>query len=414
MNAGRLPWTSLGVTALLGIAGCQSEPASVPVTQVMQAAPLQMSIFATGQLRAKASTPLLIPGEQWSQRQLIWMVEDGSPVHAGDVVARFGAPASELELSKALLDLQRNALARGGAEDKLRAAKGRVDVDLADVDTSLGIVRRYQGVDLDMFARNDILDALQDESFLTGKQAVLSWQRARATERGAAEQAVYASQRASFDLQAQQKRKDLDALELRAPNDGILVLSTDWSDQKPQLGGVQWAGQEFATLPDASQLELELSVPASEAQGATEGATVQFYPRGHPEQVAEGTLTWVASGAKAMQRRNPIKFLQMRVSVPQEAAVTHAWVPGQSFDARISVADKPAALSLPNTALRLTESGAEVQVWEDGEAHRRRVELGARSAARSEVTAGLAEGDVVLLMASTDADGEAATGDGAP
>ena len=201
---------------------------------------------------------------------------------------------------------------------------------------------------------------------------------------------------------------------MRAPNDGILVLSTDWSDQKPQLGGVQWAGQEFATLPDASQLELELSVPASEAQGAMEGATVQFYPRGHPEQATQGTLTWLASGAKAMQRRNPIKFLQMRVSVPQEAAVAHAWVPGQSFDARISVADKPTALSLPNSALRLSESAAEVQLWEDGEVHTRRVELGARSATRSEVTAGLAEGDAVLLVANADADVETASGGSAP
>ena len=72
------PWTILSIAFVLGSVGCQSEPVGVPVTLVMQRAPLQMSIFATGQLRAKAATPLLIPGEQWSQRQLIWMVEDGS------------------------------------------------------------------------------------------------------------------------------------------------------------------------------------------------------------------------------------------------------------------------------------------------------------------------------------------------
>src|SRR5690606_31648781 len=117
-----------------------------------------------------------------------------------------------------------------------------------------------------MFARNEILDAIQDQRFLGTKQDVLEWKRGQASERGRAELAVLDSQRASFELNAERRRKDLDALELVAPNDGVLVLTADWTGEKPRLGAALWAGNEFASLPDPSALEVELVLPQLEAQ----------------------------------------------------------------------------------------------------------------------------------------------------
>ena len=52
----------------------------------------------------------------------------------------------------------------------------------------------------------------------------------------------------------------VEALELRAPHDGIFMLVSGWSGQPPQIGEQLWAGGDFANLPDLGALEVELNV----------------------------------------------------------------------------------------------------------------------------------------------------------
>lgn len=391
------PGARIAAALLVGLlAGCGSRVEPLPVEQVV-AGPLELAVDAVGELKAVRAVPLTVPGAPWQPRQLIWMKGDGSRVVAGEVVARFSAAQNELELSKALLDLQRNLLARANKQNELDAAQGRVGVDLAQVGTELSIARRYAEADLSMFARNEILDAIQDQRFLGTKQDVLEWRRAQASQRGGAELAVLDAQRATFDLNARSRREDLDALELRAPNDGVLVLATNWTGEKPKLGASMWSGNEFATLPDASALEIELTLPQLEAQGVSVDDEVELHPLGKPAQAISGRLHWVASAAQLRGRGNPIKYLSMKVAVPEAAAREHGWVPGQAFQARIILRRREAAISVPNVALHAADDGHHVLVREGGGWQRRMVTLGARGPARSEVLDGLAEGDAVLL-----------------
>jgi HlyD family secretion protein len=388
---------ALLLLALASLAGCgEVETGDAPVERVA-AAPLELVVEADGQLKAVKATPLLVPGQNWAQRQVEWMKADGSRVEAGELVAKFSAAQGQLELDKALLDLQRNALARGAKQDELGALQGRVDVDLAQVGTELAIAQRYAGAELEMFARNLILDAVQDERFLGEKQGVLEWKRGQAGTRGAAELAVLDSQRATYDLAAGRKRDDLAALELRAPNAGVLVLTADWSGEKPKVGAVLWAGNEFASLPDAAALEVELLLPQLEAQGLAAGAEVELHPAGRPEQAVRSTLSWVASAAAVKNRQSPVKYLRMKAAVPAEAAQRHAWVPGQAFRARLYVQRKDQALSVPNVAIVNDAGRSFVEVQDGAGFARREITLGARGPGRSEVLDGLAAGEVVLL-----------------
>src|SRR3546814_1822802 len=80
------------------------------------------------------------------------------------------------------------------------------------------------------------LDAIEDVHYLEAHQDTLQWQRDQADVRGGAEQALLDAQRATFALDAKARREDLDALELRAPNDGVLMLAANWSGVKPATG----------------------------------------------------------------------------------------------------------------------------------------------------------------------------------
>lgn len=383
--------------AIITLTACSDASIDEVPVETLELAPLELVLEADGQLKSQKAMPLLVPGAQWAQRQVLWMKADGSRVAKDEVVARFSARQGELDLAKALLDLQRNTLARVAKQEELGTLEGRVDVDLAQVGSELAIAQRYADADLDMFARNEILDAIQDEQFLGEKRGVLEWKRDQTGVRGSAELAVLDSQRATYDLNANRRREDLDALELRAPNEGVLVLSADWSGEKPKVGAGVWAGNEFASLPDTSTLEVELALPQLEAQGAVAGAEVELYPLGRPEQAVRSSLSWVAAAASVRNRQNPVKYLLMKAAVPPEVALRHAWVPGQAFRARIFVQRKEQGLSVPNVAVVSDAGKTFVQLREGGSNVRREVSLGARGPARSEVLDGLAPGDVVRL-----------------
>ncbi|PKM02454.1 MAG: hypothetical protein CVV17_05680, partial [Gammaproteobacteria bacterium HGW-Gammaproteobacteria-7] len=243
------------------LAGCAGSEAQRGVIEVVEPQPIAFELRAQGLLKATRSTPLVVPGRQWTRRQLVWMAPDGSQVKAGEAVARFAAADAELELEKALLDLQRNALTRAAKENEMEIGVGRIDVDLIQTRSLLDIAQRYADADIDALARNVILDAIEDKGFLDEKQGVLSWRQGMSQQRGAAEIGLLSAQRATVEGKAQSRREDLAALRLDAPHDGVFVLETNWSGEKPQVGSDFWAGNSFASLPDSASLEVELHLP---------------------------------------------------------------------------------------------------------------------------------------------------------
>ena len=378
------------------LAGCGEAPAP-PVTETVAAGPLLLEARGDGVLRSSKPTPLRVPGNGWSSRRLEWMLPEGSRVRKGALVARFSSEDSKQDLAQALVDLQRNALARAAKDEELASAQGRVGVDMAEVTTGLAIARRYAGADLSTLARNEVLDAIEDVHYLEARQDTLLWQRAQASVRGGAELALLDAQRATFDLDAKARREDLDALELRAPNDGVLMLSANWSGVKPAIGASLFAGSEFGSLPDAAAMEIELSLPQLESQGVRVGQAVEMFPLGRPADTIASKLSWVASAPKSRSRNDPVKYLSMRAPVPPQAAARLGLVPGQQMRARVIQLDAAKAISVPNVALRSHKGALKVRVRDGNDFAWRTVKLGVRGVARTQVLSGLSPGDQVLL-----------------
>lgn len=382
--------------ALALLSGCASDTAPA-IVETVAAAPLRLSVRGEGELKSAKATPLNVPGRNWASRQLEWMLPEGSAVRKGDLIARFSAAQGQQELSQTLIDLQRNLLARAAKQGELATAQSKVAVDLAQVAVELGIAERYASADLSTMARNEVLDAVQDASYLTAKRDTLEWQRGQAGVRGGAELAVLDAQRATFDLTAKARQSDLDALELRAPNDGVLMLSSNWSGDKPNVGATLRAGFDYGSLPDASAMELELSLPQIEAQGLQVGNAVEMFPVGRPEQRIVSRLSWVASAAKVRSQESPVKYLTMKAPIPAEAIARYRLVPGQRLEARVILFDSPKALSVANVAIDSDAGKDYVRVREGGDFLRRPIRLGVRGPARSQVLSGLRDGDEVLL-----------------
>jgi hypothetical protein len=389
----------------MALAGCSSD-APQPVVEVVASGPLVLDVVGMGPLQSAKATALLVPGQGWAPRQVIWLAAEGVAIEKDAVLARFSTERGELDLAEALVDLERNVLARAAKQGELATGQGRVAVDLSKVAVDLSIAERYAGADLSTMARNEVLDAIEDAGYLGAKRDTLRWKQGQSAERGDAELAVLDAQRATVSVQAQRSRSDLEALELRAPHAGVMMLTANWTGDKPTVGRSMQPGSELGRLPDTSVLEVELALPQIETQGIEVGNAVELSPVGQPSQKTVGTLSWVASAAKVMSRQSPVKYLSMKAEVPAEAAAKYGWVPGQKLQARVILIDTEQAMSVANVAVRSEAGKHYVQVRRGKRFEQREVELGVRGAARSQVLAGLEPGDEVLLVAEgTSADG---------
>jgi HlyD family secretion protein len=383
------------------LAGCGHGTADHVVLEQVRAAPLEFSVLGEGDLHSSKPTPLLVPGSQFTSRQLRWMVPDGSIVKKGQLVARFSAQQSKQDLAQARIDLQRNTLARATKQAELSNKRGQLGVDLTEVAVQYAIAERYANAPLEAMARNDILDAVQDVHYLGVRQHILHAREDQSSASGNAELAVLDARRQSFDTMAVQKQADLAALELRAPHAGVLVLSEDWTGQTPHVGSNLFAGNPFATLPDLSALEVQLSMPQIEAQGIQVGDKVELHRWGVLSQTVTASISWVASAAQPQSRNNPVKYLAMKVALPTHMAQRHGWIPGQRFVGKIILLQVDKGYSVPNLALGSAANGAStVQLLVDGKVLTRKLTLGVRGATRSQVLAGLHAGDRVLLATS--------------
>jgi hypothetical protein len=384
--------------ALLALAACSGTPqADDTVLEQAHAGPIEFSVQAEGELRAVKATPLQVPGKQWTPRQLAWMLPDGSHVAKGDLVARFSATQSRQDLAQARIDLERNLLARATKQDELAGKRGQLGVDLIQVDGQLTIAQRYAHATLAAIARNDILDAVQDAAYLGVRRQILEWRQQQSNARGKAELAVLDAQHDTYATVAQQKKADLDALELRAPHDGVLVLERNWSDELPHVGSSLWAGFTFASLPDLDALEVQLAVPQIEAQGIAVGKAVELHPWGRPDERVTARLDWIAAAAQPRDRESPVKYLLMKARVPADAVRRYGWTPGQRFAGTILLLKTAQGMSVPNLALGGDGDAATVRVLSGGSEVVRKLKLGARGATRTQVLDGLHEGDRILL-----------------
>ncbi|MES2296907.1 MAG: secretion protein HlyD [Pseudomonadota bacterium] len=390
---------SVALAAAL-LASCGGDGTSVAPTETLAARPWLETLEVDGEIRAAANTPLIVPGSNWESRALIEMVADGSLVRKGQVLARFDAPRARMELSQAETELLRKALGEAGIAAGAAVSRAELSADSAKVESDLGLSKRYAGSDLSFLARNKILDALQDVGFLNTKHDYLGWKSGQVGARSAAERAVMLSQKDSIALNAQQKRKSLDALELLAPHDGVFLLKPKWDGSTPQVGGNMWASEEFGSLPDMGHLIAHFSVAEGQAFGLKPGLPVRARLAGTGTEI-ELKVTKVGSSASPKSRESPVKYSDFDAAIDPATALRLGLKPGQALQATVRLIDQPWALTVPNLAL--VQDGARYSLFTGAGPNgvKQAVELGLRGPVRSQIKSGLAAGARIFLLPPT-------------
>jgi multidrug efflux pump subunit AcrA (membrane-fusion protein) len=391
---------ALLVAALLSGCDTASAPKGGPA-ETLAARAWTETLDADGEIKAAADTPLAVPGSAWTSRVLVDMVADGSSVTKGQVVARFDAPQARAELSQDDVELLRKTLAEEANRQNAAVERGVLAGDRAKVEDDLGLSRRYADVDLSVFARNTILDALADVGFLTQKRTYLDWKGGQVQARTAAQDAVLHSQRDSVVQHAAQQRKSLEALELVAPHDGVFLLAARWDGAKPQVGATQMAGEPFGALPDLDQLVAHFSVAEGQAYGLKPGLPVRVRLAGTGSAL-DLVVTRVGSSASTISAESPVKYSDFDAAIPTATARKLGLKPGQALRGTVHLVTKAAALTVPNVALVADDAAYAVYTIDGGRPVKHKVELGLRGPVRSEIKRGVAPGARIVLLPPKD------------
>lgn len=344
--------TLLALTAALTLAGCgkketaaAAQPPEPPTLitadniSVVESASIASGPSISGELLADRSASVRA---EVSGSVVQVYVDVGQRVTAGTALARIDATtASAAELS-----------ARTGVTaTEAQAAQAKKELDRAERLNAAGAI-----------ADRDLENARLSYSTTMAQLANV--------------QSVYA-----------QANKQLRSATVRAPFTGVVAAKV------VSAGDVVAPGTALFTVVDPKSMRLEAAVPASQIGQIRVGQPVAFVVSGYGDRKFTGTVTRVSPVADPTTRQ-----VQILASIPNSAGTL---VGGLFAEGRVN-AESRTALVLPATAIDQRGATPVVMRVRGGRVERVSITLGIRDEQREnfEITAGLQQGDTVLLGAA--------------
>jgi len=394
----------LGLVLLLSgslvvlIARSLSRPKSVPVYEVRRTGFARI-ITAEGVLKAADATAVTAPSEAEGPLKVAFMVADGSTIRKGDVVVRFDPTEFE--------DLMRDGRGdRASTENKIskttvlaEADRSNLIGDAEQAARELEAAQRFQKKDAEIFSRSSRIESEIDGELASRRRA---YSRSVLGIREAVSRAdhdLLAIDERKADLKIRRARNGLAEIEIRAPHDGILVLTRDWRGEMTRIGDTVWGGQPLGEIPDLRRMKAEVFVLEADAGGLAPGQKATLSLEAAPGRAYEARVSRLDAVAKPRMRGVPVQFFGATLEV--DRTDTETMKPGARVRARLVVARQDDAVTVPLQAIFQKGSRKIVYVRTGSGFEERHVETGQSSLGRVVVVAGLRAGERIALKNPT-------------
>ncbi len=388
-----LPFRWAAGILLFALLGCPAAPEVS--TFVARRQDFVHSVSADGLLVSRETTAILVPRELSRGAHLAWRAADGLHVQEGDLLARLDASELQMRLLEGQADLETNSLTlrktRIDADVELRS----IEVDRRVADLEMSQAQRSRKEDEDLFSRNEIIESQIDATLADHRRenAVARLRIHGAVSR--AELQLLEIERRQQELKMEQARQGLDALEVRAPTEGILTWNRGWRGEVLEVGAQVFPGQQFAEIAGLEEMEAEAYVLEADAGGLEVGQEAEIVLEARPGEVLKGTVRRVDAVAKPRFRGSPVQYFGVTVSFRRAGAGPLR--PGQRLRATLFLERLPEALVVPRQAVFQGDEGAQVYVVRGSGFALRPVELKTSSLGLAVIVKGLEEGETVAL-----------------
>ena len=258
-------------------------PGAVPVTlQRLQSTTVQEREEFVGTLDA-ASGVMLQP--EAAGRITGIFVSSGDFVSAGDPIMQLSADRSQAELSAALANVSAAQSARDNAQSQLQsllAQRAQFEAEVALQNTEFDRAQR-------LVAEGVLAQQQLDEIERDRAAAIASFdaavQQIEAANASVAQSESFLNQARSS---ANATREDLQDKTVTAPIDGIV------GDIPVELGDYVQPGAELTTITLNDTLELEIAIPAEQANDVELGMPVELTPFGSQIPAITGSISFIS------------------------------------------------------------------------------------------------------------------------
>jgi HlyD family secretion protein len=276
----------------------------IPTIRV-QRGRVQVTVHATGDLRASRAMQLFVPPAAGSLT-IIKLVPSGSALKAGDVIVQFDPSDQEFALEQAEFDLQLAEQERTkaeaetavrAAEDEVALLKARFAVRRAELDAA---ANELVGA---LVAKQNVL--LLDEARQRLAQLERDVKSHQAT--AVASAAVLREKRNKARASVETAKRNIESLEIRAPFDGFVTLRPNMmafggiyfggSMPEYRIGDATNSGQLIADLIDTSRIEVTAKLPEQDRANVNPGQAVEISVDALPEAKLQGSVRTVSGVA---------------------------------------------------------------------------------------------------------------------
>lgn len=356
-------------------------------------------VYSTGQLEAEKSVSIDVPSELSSRQIRIYeikisqLVDEGTVVDSGGFVASLDHSAVEELLTQNKDDL----------ETQLRSYED------AKIDTNINLSNLRDGLinsKVSLEEKKLILNQSMYESPAVKRQAALDLERAeRQLEQDLRnyelkkKQDKFKVQRAYEQVQRQQEtvndiEKLFDALEVKAPQPGMVIYSTDRMGNKIKVGSTvsRWDPQ-IAMLPDLTSMISKTYINEIDISKVKVGQPVKVGIDAFPDKLFDGKVTDVANIGQVLPGGDA-KVFEVIIQV---IGTDKDLRPAMTTSNTITTDVLKEVLFIPLETLFKNDSLLYVITERKGNLTRQIVDLGATNENYAVVLNGLSEGDVLLM-----------------
>lgn len=371
------------------------DPVGISVVKVTRG-DLNASVAASGQFQPNTIVTIR-PDSNMPTRKIVKIdVVEGQRVRAGQPLAEIESTGLDLTLKVDMASLQ-------SARVKLDNLKAKpADMDLAAAQAALTQAQvsvstqqeNYANMkalaDKGLASRNQLSDA---ERQLASAQASydasrLSYQNTKAQS----QQDVISAQDAAVaqaDYDMQMAKLILDSAVIRSPMAGMVA------EVLVNVGDLVSPSTAVATVVNPDPMWLQAQVNENDMAQVKVGQTAVVTPSSYPDLQFAGKVTQIDQHAQVV---NNVSVFSATIEVPNRGGKI-LW--GMNADAEISVLSLKNVLTLPALAIKSNNGSPQVTIMDGGKMVAWDVQSGATDGTRTQIVAGLDEGQEVVVQRKT-------------
>ncbi len=356
-----------------------------------------VSIKAKGELKAKNSQSVTVPRSNSFNIQIVRLAPEGSLVKAGDFLVQFDPTQAQQKF-----DEKQNALKNALAE--LESQKASIASNMAQIESNLQTERySHEQAKLRFEQMKYEAEAKRREQEINLRKAELSLKQAE--EKIIAQKKIDAANLHKAQLQVEranlelgEAQRELSALTLTAPIDGLVVYKEIWGPSgaaKVKVGDTPWRGQEVIEIPDLAVMQVKASINEVEVSKIAKGQQVLIKLDALPEPTFHGTIAQIATLASRKRNSNVKEFEVMVLIDGSDPRLK----PGMSAGVEIITDRLADAMFVPLESV--FEKDGKTIVYPAGSSNPIHVEVSQKNSDFIVITSGLKAGQKISLRDPT-------------